>query len=236
MPVVDPYDDPKTTRAMCDAIDGELNMTDVQQAVPVATDPTLCMCENARRRGVAMLCLQCTGPVGETAARLTEPARKADRLGEAEALADAVATALSRYAVAYTHVTLTDMSTAGRSWKVHETGHGNPFDHGVWLGEFDTKEAANGFCADLRRSAAITAAHLALATALPDPTHTREAERDVMCRLAGLYEALTIIGAETGCYLHGNNMFGPSVPPKIAKAVRERIATYEAALFAGFAQ
>jgi hypothetical protein len=60
----------------------ETIMTDVQQAVPVATDPTLCMCENARRRGVAMLCLQCTGPVGETAARLTEPARKADRLGE----------------------------------------------------------------------------------------------------------------------------------------------------------
>jgi hypothetical protein len=82
----------------------------------------------------------------------------------AEVVADAVAAALAKFAVAYTHVTLNDMSTSGRSWKVHETGHGNPFEHGVWLGEFDTKEAANGFCAALRKSAAVDAARTALAT------------------------------------------------------------------------
>ncbi len=73
-------------------------------------------------------------------------------------LADAIANALSNFAVAYSHDTLADMSTANRSWKVHETGHGNPFDHGVWLGEFDSKQEANAFCAELRRNAAYQAA------------------------------------------------------------------------------
>lgn len=27
-------------------------------------DPLLCRCENARRKGIPMLCVQCTGPVG----------------------------------------------------------------------------------------------------------------------------------------------------------------------------
>lgn len=74
-----------------------------------------------------------------------------------EALTDAVAAALAKYAVAYTHVTLADFSTAGRSWKVHEVIDGNPFDRDEWLGEFDNKADAHAFCADLRRKAAVDA-------------------------------------------------------------------------------
>ena len=69
-------------------------------------------------------------------------------------LAAAVAGALGKYAVAYEHFTLPDWRTAGRKWRVHETGHGNPFDHGVWLGEFDSKAEANSFCSGLRKQEA----------------------------------------------------------------------------------
>ena len=31
-------------------------------------DPLLCRCENARRKGIPMLCVQCTGPVGSQTA------------------------------------------------------------------------------------------------------------------------------------------------------------------------
>lgn len=72
-------------------------------------------------------------------------------------IADAVAEALSKYAVAYEHVTLTDMSTSGRKWHVHETGHGNPFEHGEWIETFTDKEMANALCSRLRRDAAIEA-------------------------------------------------------------------------------
>lgn len=90
---------------------------------------------------------------------------------DAGELADAVAGALAKYGVAYSHATLMDMATADRKWRVHETGYGNPFDRDEWLGEFDNKPDANAFCAELRRAAAIKAAEewLAAAQVKPDP-------------------------------------------------------------------
>lgn len=72
-------------------------------------------------------------------------------------ISDAVAEAIGRYAVAYSHETLTDVSTANRTWAVHETGHGNPFEHDVWLGKFDNKAEADALAIDLRRAAGIEA-------------------------------------------------------------------------------
>jgi hypothetical protein len=75
-----------------------------------------------------------------------------------EILADAIAGALARYGVAYTHDTLADMSTANRSWKVHEVTGDDPFVRGEWLGEYGSKQEANVRCAELRRAAALQAA------------------------------------------------------------------------------
>lgn len=46
-------------------------------------DPLLCRCENARRKGMPMLCVQCTGPVGLQAQQAAE-APPADASGEVE--------------------------------------------------------------------------------------------------------------------------------------------------------
>jgi hypothetical protein len=131
-----------------------------QQAVPVATDPTLCMCENARRRGVAMLCLQCTGPVGETAASLTEPARKADRLGEG---------------VAWSFNPETRDIECGNApvFKVYSP------DDFPCIEDEDRAKQAEYF--DAQAQTVVLMLNSLLhdsgdATPVPDPTHTREAE------------------------------------------------------------
>ena len=52
-------------------------------------DPLLCRCENARRKGMPMLCVQCTGPVGLQAQQAAE-APPADASGEVERVAKAI--------------------------------------------------------------------------------------------------------------------------------------------------
>lgn len=37
----------------------------MSEQTPTRVDPSLCLCENARKRGIGMACFQCTGPVGE---------------------------------------------------------------------------------------------------------------------------------------------------------------------------
>lgn len=102
------------------------------------------------------------------------PAVDSELAGQAEKIADAVADALASVSVAYTHLTLADMSTAGRSWKVHDAVIGeNPFDRNEWLAEFENKQEAREYAASLRRERAYAAVRKALS--IPR-VETREAE------------------------------------------------------------
>lgn len=106
--------------------------------------------------------------------------------GEAEAIADAVATALAKYSVAYSHNTVgPELRTTDRMWRVHETGHGNPFERNEWLGEFDNKADASAACAALRRNAAIEAARAFVTPAKPAPASV-DAMREAVADLAAI--------------------------------------------------
>jgi hypothetical protein len=54
--------------------------------------------------------------------------------------------------------TALDFSTRNRRWFVHDACEANPFDDGVWLGEFTDKQSANEFARKLRQERAEQAA------------------------------------------------------------------------------
>lgn len=64
----------------------------LDQAAPAdasGVDPLLCRCENARRKGMPMLCVQCTGPVGSQTRKAADTS-PADASGEVERLREAL--------------------------------------------------------------------------------------------------------------------------------------------------